>query len=240
MKKRTGFTLIELLVVVAIIAVLISILLPSLSSAKKMAIDVQCKSNLRQWGVGFTMYMNDYKGSFPIPHPYWLRDNHRYLTSDFAHAWYYVVAPYMGRKGETNPSYIELGCPLARNNTNHDISYAMNDWLYAEYPGTDKVTIRNISRLERPSTNVLLNEFNGRCSTSGSEFMLQTTPLTEMSSVLCAFLFWHGNSGIENGATNFLFCDGRVGSSTFNRMQGWGASDGFWAWDPNAPTHYSN
>ncbi len=63
--KFKGFTLIELLVVVAIIALLISILLPSLSRARELAKRAVCGSNLRGIGQGMHIYANDNEEWFP-------------------------------------------------------------------------------------------------------------------------------------------------------------------------------
>jgi prepilin-type N-terminal cleavage/methylation domain-containing protein/prepilin-type processing-associated H-X9-DG protein len=60
-----AFTLIELLVVVAIIALLISILLPSLAEARRQTRTVVCRSNLRQLGLGWIMYAHDSNGFLP-------------------------------------------------------------------------------------------------------------------------------------------------------------------------------
>jgi len=62
--ERSAFTLIELLVVVAIIALLISILLPSLSRAKKQARQIVCLTNLREQGKAAYFYGEDNRGYF--------------------------------------------------------------------------------------------------------------------------------------------------------------------------------
>ena len=64
MPRRKGFTLIELLVVIAIIALLMAILMPALQRVRKQARTVACLSLLKQWGLWFSMYTEEYNGYF--------------------------------------------------------------------------------------------------------------------------------------------------------------------------------
>ena len=59
-RGKTGFTLIELLVVIAIIAILAAILFPVFERAQEKARTASCQSNLKQLGLAFAMYRNDY------------------------------------------------------------------------------------------------------------------------------------------------------------------------------------
>jgi len=85
-RRRHAFTLIEILVVVAIIALLVAILIPSLRRARDQALNVVCGSNLGQVGKALHMYAHDSKGHLPV----------LYRTPS-AFTTYYMFRPDSGR-----------------------------------------------------------------------------------------------------------------------------------------------
>jgi prepilin-type N-terminal cleavage/methylation domain-containing protein/prepilin-type processing-associated H-X9-DG protein len=153
MNKQRGFTLIELLVVIAIIALLMGILMPALQRVRKQARAVICQSNVKQWGVIFTMYGSDNNQSFPQNYQgggltnfesYWCHATMKYYEDKSLR-----YCPSTKRnpaaidnvaRGQTNmiygKTYINWG-PFARENTATpsdwwdefpEGSYGMNEW----------------------------------------------------------------------------------------------------------------
>ncbi len=116
MRTRRGFTLIELLVVIAIIALLMAIMIPALGRVKKQAQSVTCRARLKEWGLLFKLYTDDYDGSF---NPGW-------DVGEVA-LWMNTMRPYY------KDTWDMLLCPTATR-----VVESANDW------GTFKAQYRNI------------------------------------------------------------------------------------------------
>lgn len=97
-RQKTAFTLIELLVVIAIIAILAAILFPVFARARENARRSSCQSNLKQLGLGFLQYTQDYDERFP----------QGTATGNTGRGWAGQVQPYL-------KSHQILKCPSETN-----------------------------------------------------------------------------------------------------------------------------
>jgi prepilin-type N-terminal cleavage/methylation domain-containing protein len=211
--QRHAFTLVELLVVIGIIAVLIGILLPALSRARKQAALVKCLANLKQLAMGVNMYANDNQSI--LPYSGW-RDNHQGRLGAASGRTPYYGANWLYNPGQlTNPGankdfvpddartgaiwpYVEgkltvLRCPLDDNDSvdhggfNYLSSYAMNPLLSnTDYDDT--------------AANP---KFNGHLRTAAKTKVASPHKITEFPA--SAMLFWDfprsgaiGSSGTAN------------------------------------------
>lgn len=106
-RPKPGFTLIELLVVISIIALLIGILLPALSAARKSARSMQCLSNLRQCGTAVNAYSVDWKNYVPASYFRSTTDGNEFTD------WGLLINAYLVNSGDN--TYADAGA--AENNT---------------------------------------------------------------------------------------------------------------------------
>jgi len=95
--RRNGFTLIELLVVIAIIAILAAILFPVFAKAREKARQSSCASNLKQIGLGYVQYRQDYDETSPLSWPVTGPEGTRATScgGNPSYWWQDALAPYI-------------------------------------------------------------------------------------------------------------------------------------------------
>jgi len=192
LRLTKGFTLIELLVVIAIIAILAAILFPVFAKVREKARQTSCESNLKQIGLAFTQYVEDYDGHYPC---IWNGQTNQISAGQIAY-WPYGIYPYI-------VSRAVFTCP--DDSTGNPVSYVANNY----------VNMQSEAIISSPSTLLLAADgTDGGASAAKSTTNASTFyGLNEDYTLYCQtyrLVDTDFSNPRHTGRSNFLFCDGHV------------------------------
>ena len=182
-----AFTLLELLVAVTIIGLLAALLLMSIGRARDSARQAQCANNLRQLGVAYQMYVDDYAEFFPPNSPL---EGYAGMT---------MLGPYFGHSGKV------LVCP-SDSSPGKEISYYPNEYLADTKPA-------QLNWVNNPSKVVILRELHSPPFFNGSVLSHLRDSWAPIRSF--SYAFWTGidysaSYKAHRSGANMLFLDGSV------------------------------
>ncbi|MDX1932293.1 MAG: DUF1559 domain-containing protein [Capsulimonadales bacterium] len=153
MKKVNAFTLIELLVVIAIIAILAAILFPVFAQAREKARSISCLSNVKQLGLGVSMYVQDYDETFP------------FAWGNPAGTWYETVYPYIKNGQVRDTAGVVLwrasnGLYRCPSDGTPSTSYTANANLFGGDSGGNVKPAKTLAAMNRPADVVAIMDSN--------------------------------------------------------------------------------
>ena len=149
MRKHRGFTLVELLIVIAIIALLMSILMPALRRVQNQAKSAVCQTHLKHWGLIWSMYCHEndnrfcYAGSLGWKRGTWiiaLRPQYETRSDIMRCPMAKARLPGVNHGGPFNSYRMGTG---GLGDLREECSYGMNCWLYNPEPGQTQIQGRD-------------------------------------------------------------------------------------------------
>jgi len=158
MHKRSAFTLVELLVVIGIIALLVSMLLPALSKARRSANTTKCLSNIRNMQIAQCMYVSENKG-------YLIQTGLAHSGSALLHqpqgSWINTLQTYYGTKllrqcPEDNSPHFEPGEPLPASAPPEyrQTSYGINNYVAPNHAPAGVGPYHKITQVKQASSTI--------------------------------------------------------------------------------------
>ena len=220
--RRRGFTLVELLMVIGIIAVLISLLLPTLNKAREQARRVKCMANLKQLTWAYLAYAQESRGRIAGANtgdPVADRSFHDWVATGNTRACLTLgmLWPYL-------KNYDVYKCPNDRINYFH--TYSINSWLDGEGPAAmgDTDVCKRLSRIKYPVTTfVFIEEMDPRGWLMNS-FMVPPYPATNWTDIPAPM---HERVGMIS------FADGHAQMWSWSDPRTWIRQDQFGTATPN-------
>jgi prepilin-type N-terminal cleavage/methylation domain-containing protein/prepilin-type processing-associated H-X9-DG protein len=199
--RGRGFTLIELLVVIAIIAILAAILFPVFANAKSRSQQVACLNNIKQLGLAFLLYTEDWDGGFPRDGAIGTSDG--WVSCPGGH---YMVDIRAGSLWPYTKDMKVYKCPVDWKKSTVQMTYSMNSEIGRPGYTLDSAPLTT-GQIRKPADCILLVEEDDK-SALGIGLNDGTFVPFAAATRAAGQLDWPAQRHSDGG--NYVFVDGHV------------------------------